>query len=332
MPKYSLIVPVYNRPEEVRELLESLDHQTFRDFEVVLVEDGSSERCEDVTYGYKDLNIRYFFKPNTGPGDSRNFGMLQAHGDYFIFVDSDCILPENYFSELDTSLSSKSLDCFGGPDDAHPTFTPVQKAINHVMTSMLTTGGIRGKKNQVDKFQPRSFNMGIDKEVFEKVGGFGDIHPGEDPDWSYRIMKAGFSTGLIPTARVFHKRRIDFKKFWKQVYKFGVVRVILGKWHPGTMKVIYAFPTAFIFFVLTSLALSLVNIDFVIPLVCFFFLVGFETLLKTRSIRISVLAMFATFIQMVGYGYGFAESFFKIKILGLNERKAFPNFFYAQKK
>ena len=234
------------------------------------------------------------------------------------------------FAEINQFLNTEDLDCFGGPDDAHPSFTTIQKAINHTMTSTLTTGGIRGKKKQVDKFQPRSFNMGLKKEVFEQVGGFGNIHPGEDPDLSYRIMNAGYTTGLVSNARVFHKRRIDLKKFWIQVYKFGVVRVILGKWHPGTLKVVYAFPSAFLLFTIFSLLLSLVDLTFLIPLGLYISLVFLESLLKTKSLLVSIISIPASFIQLWGYGYGFMKAILKIKFMKMDEKKAFPKMFFQR--
>ncbi|MBN4071416.1 glycosyltransferase, partial [Crocinitomix catalasitica] len=242
-----MIVPVYNRPVEVAELLSTLVEQTFKEFDILIIEDGSTEDCKAIVNQFSDrLDIKYFFKDNSGPGESRNFGMEKAEGDYMIFFDSDCLIPPNYFDEVEKYLAGQPLDCWGGPDDAHPSFTTIQKAINYSMTSVITTGGVRGKENRLDNFQPRSFNMGISQEVYKKVGGFGDIHPGEDPDLSYRIMDAGFKTGLIKDAVVFHKRRIDLQKFVKQVYKFGVVRVILMKWFPNKTKLTYFLPTSFL--------------------------------------------------------------------------------------
>ena len=211
--KYSIIVPVYNRPKEVYELLFSLSNQTFKEFEVLIIEDGSSEKCESVCDKFQDkLNITYIYKDNSGPGSSRNFGMEKAGGDYFIIFDSDCLIPEEYMLEVNTFLQNDYADCFGGPDAAHESFSNTQKSINYAMTSFFTTGGIRGGSEKLGKFQPRSFNMGISKKVFETVGGYGKIHPGEDPDLTFRIWEAGFKTSLIEKAHVYHKRRIDFKK------------------------------------------------------------------------------------------------------------------------
>jgi glycosyltransferase involved in cell wall biosynthesis len=144
---YSVIVPVYNRPEEIDELLLSLTRQSFHDFEVLIIEDGSENRCEHIVQKYSEkLAVRYYFKENSGQGFSRNFGFERASGDYFVVFDSDCIIPENYFETVHRFLSVTPVDCWGGPDRAHPTFTPIQKAINYSMTSFFTTGGIRGKK------------------------------------------------------------------------------------------------------------------------------------------------------------------------------------------
>ena len=293
-----------------------------------MVEDGSTQKCDHLISQY-DLSVKYFFKENTGPGDSRNFGMKQASGDYFLFFDSDCVLPVDYFEKLDAGLEELRPDAFGGPDAAHESFSMVQKAIDYSMTSFFTTGGIRGGKKQLDQYQPRSFNMGLSKEVFQKVGGFSDIHPGEDPDLSFRIMDAGFKVSLIPEARVFHKRRINFKLFAKQVYKFGVVRVILNKWHPNREKPVYFFPSLFMLGSLGLILLGFVGSAlFMLPLAAYLTLLFLEALWSTKSFVTSFLAVPAALIQLSGYGIGFLHSGFKIGLLGQNEKKAFPKFFF----
>lgn len=331
MRKYSVIVPVFNRPQEVKELLDSLLTQTYKNFEVVIVEDGSSEPCEFLLSNYStQLSIQYFFKPNTGPGDSRNFGMERATGDYFIFFDSDCIIPSQYFSILDTELATRPLDAFGGPDNAHESFSDTQKAINQAMTSFITTGGIRGRAKQLDKFQPRSFNMGLSKEVFKNVGGFSDIHPGEDPDLSYRIMNAGYSTGLVAGAFVYHKRRIDFEKFYTQVNKFGMVRVILLKWYPDKAKAVYYLPALFVLGCAILVLMSLFVHLSLTPLLLLSIVIWAEAIFNTGSLKISLLAVVASYIQLFGYGIGFLHAAWKIAIKGEDERKAFPKLFFKK--
>lgn len=329
-PKYSIIIPVFNRPDEMKEMLDSLSDQTIKPFEIVLVEDGSDKKSDFLINEY-DLPIHYFFKKNTGPGDSRNFGMNQAKGDYLLFFDSDCVLPPDYFEKLDKAMERLNPDAFGGPDAAHESFSDVQKAINYAMTSFFTTGGIRGGKKQLDKYQPRSFNMGLRKEVYEKVGGFSDIHPGEDPDLSFRIMNAGFKVSLIQEAVVFHKRRIDFGKFIKQVYKFGVVRVILNKWYPGTGKLVYALPTLFFLGTLGLILLGPITKGWsLMPLLLLVLIFGIDAL-RSNTLKVAMLAIPASFIQLLGYGFGFLKSQFKLNVLGLSERKAFPSFFFDKK-
>src|SRR5690606_20015412 len=259
---FSIVVPVFNRPEEIRELLESLVTQDFKNnFEVVIIEDGSLEGSADIVKGFQDrLQISYYYKENSGPGDSRNFGMERAEGNYFIILDSDCILPPQYLREVDTELKKDFVHCFGESDTADASFTPIKIAINHGMTSLLSTVGIRGEKNSVGRFQPRSFNMGLSREVFEKVGRFGRIHPGEDPDLTFRIWKAGYASRLFPEAFVYHKRRIDWGKFHTQVKKFGMVRPILNRWHPGTAKPTYWFPTLFIMGLIGAIILGALGI------------------------------------------------------------------------
>jgi len=307
---YSFIIPVYNRPNEIKELLESLAVQTYtKGFEVVIIEDGSTVSSEFVTKDFEEtLSISYYQKPNSGPGDSRNYGMARAKGNYFIVLDSDCILPAKYLEEVEKSLQNEFVHCYGGPDAAHTSFTKVQKAINYAMTSFFTTGGIRGGKKAVDKFQPRSFNMGISKEAFEKVGGYGNIHPGEDPDLTIRIWNNGYDTKLISSAYVYHKRRIDWNKFFIQVNKFGMVRPILNMWHPETKKITYWFPTLFCLGFLASLVLAILGYLIGLFLYAFYFAVIFlDAIIKTKNIGIAFLSVFATLVQFIGYGYGFLK-------------------------
>jgi glycosyltransferase involved in cell wall biosynthesis len=330
----SFIIPVYNRPDEISELLQSflfLDGN--KDFEIVIIEDGSTIKSDEIVNSYNDrLNITYFFKPNSGPGDSRNFGMKQAKGNYFIILDSDCILPKNYLNEVLNELNVNYTDCFGGPDAAHESFTSIQKAINFAMTSFISTGGIRGRKDSVNKFQPRSFNMGISKKAFEATHGFGNIHPGEDPDLSIRLTKLGFKTALIEKAFVYHKRRISWSKFYKQVHKFGSVRPILNTWHPDTTKLTYWFPSIFCLGLLLALVLLLFEIYVPIVLYGFYFSIAFIiALMKTRSIKVSIFSMFAICIQFLGYGYGFFKSTIKLASSKNNIEERFPQLFFKLK-
>ncbi|QHI34795.1 GalNAc(5)-diNAcBac-PP-undecaprenol beta-1,3-glucosyltransferase [Kordia antarctica] len=332
--KFSIIVPVYNRPDEVEELLESITQQTFQnDFEVVIVEDGSTIPAKEIIEKYTDrLNINYYFKENSGPGDSRNYGMERAQGNYYLIFDSDCILPSQYLSEVSKALQNKYVDCFGGPDAAHHSFTNIQKAISYAMTAFLTTGGIRGSKNAVNKFQPRSFNMGISKEVFEKTKGFGQIHPGEDPDLTIRIWNEGYETILIPEAFVYHKRRISWKKFHTQVNKFGMVRPILNLWHPETAKLTYWFPTLFClgFVVSTVLSIFLGFHWFLIAYGVYFVTILLDAFRTTKSIKIALLTIVAVCIQFYGYGVGFLKSTIALKIFKHKPQEKFPKLFFKK--
>lgn len=330
----SIIVPVYNRPEEVRELLQSLQNQeTKKDFEVVIVEDGSTESSEDVVELYRDaLQISYYFKENSGPGDSRNFGMKKAKGNYFIILDSDCILPPQYLVEVHKELEKEFVHCFGGPDAADTSFTTVQKAINYVMTSFFTTGGIRGGKTAVGKFQPRSFNMGLSKEAFKKTSGFGRIHPGEDPDLTFRVWKSGFASRLFPQAYVYHKRRIDWNKFYIQVNKFGMVRPILNQWHPGTAKLTYWFPTLFVLGLCLSIGAGVFGIFIPLGLYGLYFLVLFlDALRKNGSPVVASLSIYAALTQFVGYGYGFLKSTILLNFNSKEPETLFPKLFFKKR-
>jgi glycosyltransferase involved in cell wall biosynthesis len=330
---FSLIIPVYNRPDEVDELLESLSQQDYTDnFEVVIVEDGSSLRCDDVVRKYAGkLHLSYSFKENSGPGDSRNYGMKKARGDYFIIFDSDCIIPKNYLTEVDIALKENYVDCFGGPDAALDSFSDIQKAINFAMTSFLTTGGIRGGSEKIDKFQPRSFNMGLSRKAFEASNGFGNIHPGEDPDLTIRLWNLGFETKLFPNAYVYHKRRIDWDKFTVQVNKFGKARPILNSWYPQYNKITFFFPSVFIIGLLFALILLIFTYDALLQLYFAYFLTIFlVSTYKNKSFKVGLFSIKAVWKQFFGYGTGFIESFIKIIILNQKPQEAFPELFFKK--
>jgi glycosyltransferase involved in cell wall biosynthesis len=331
---FSLIIPVFNRPDEVEELLDSLSLLDYKaNFEIVIVEDGSSLKCDDVVRTFEGkLHLSYYFKQNSGPGDSRNFGMEKAKGDYFIIFDSDCIIPKNYLTEVTNALNENYVDCFGGPDKALDSFSDIQKAINFAMTSFLTTGGIRGGSEKIDKFQPRSFNMGLSRKAFEASHGFGNIHPGEDPDLSIRLWELGFETRLFPKAFVYHKRRIDWEKFSMQVNKFGKARPILNSWYPKYNKLTFFFPTLFIIGFVFALIISLIfNHDIILQLYFVYFLTLFiVSTYQNKSFKIGFLSIKAVWKQFYGYGTGFLISFIKVIILKQKPQEAFPELFFKK--
>jgi glycosyltransferase involved in cell wall biosynthesis len=329
--KFSIIIPVYNRPEEVRELFQSLAEQQYdKAFEVVLVEDGSDLSSQKVVEEYKTtLDITYLTKTNSGPGDSRNYGMNRADGNYFLILDSDCVLPPDYLQNVDEALSNDYVDCFGGPDTAHKSFTALQRAINYSMTSFWTTGGVRGHKSAARRFQPRSFNMGLSEAAFKASGGFGNIHPGEDPDLSLRLKHMGYRIKLVPEAYVYHKRRISFQSFAKQVYKFGLVRPILNKWHEKSARITFWFPT---FFMLGLLfALIALYLPWYWPLGTYglyFLLLLIDAWIRSGSLEIGLLALPAVLIQFTGYGYGFLKSNILVNFSKKKPRELFPELFF----
>lgn len=330
---FSLIIPVYNRPDEVEELLESLVKSTYNaDFEVVLVEDGSSLRCDEVVSKFNNqLSISYYYKENSGPGDSRNYGMQKAKGDYFIIFDSDCIIPKQYLNEVTAELQSNYVDCFGGPDGALDSFSDIQKAINFTMTSFLTTGGIRGGSEKIGKFQPRSFNMGLSRKAFEASNGFGNIHPGEDPDLSIRLWELGFETRLFTKAFVYHKRRIDWDKFTVQVSKFGKARPILNSWYPKYNKLTFFFPSVFIIGFFIAIVLLIFANDYLLKLYFGYFLLLFTlSTIKNKNPKIGYLSVIAAWKQFYGYGMGFMESYLKVIILKQKPQTAFPELFFKK--
>ena len=385
--KYSIIVPVFNRPDEVDELLESLCSQTLKDFElrsnsvttrqstdksdsalaapsfeVVIVEDGSEKTCKDVCDKYANiLDLHYYYKDNSGPGQSRNYGVERAHGEYVIILDSDVVLPEGYLMAINSQLSTlnSQLTCWGGPDASHPSFTPVQKAISYSMTSFFTTGGIRGGKKKLDKFYPRSFNMGIRRDVYQQLGGFSKMRFGEDIDFSYRIVEAGYQPQLFPDAWVWHKRRTDFRKFFRQVYNSGIARINLTKRHPGTLKLVHLLPAVFTLGVVGCLLLILAGaglyvegewldakglrptdnmhqgVGFVFcvlglfPLLFYSTVIFIDSSIRNRSLWVGLLSIPAAFTQLMGYGFGFIVAWWKRCVLKQDEFTAFEKNFYS---
>lgn len=329
--KYSVIIPVYNRPDEVNELLSSLTQQnrTTDDIEVIVVEDGSSVTCEDVAKQYsQQLNMHYYSKPNSGPGPTRNYGAERATGTYLIILDSDTVLPPDYFNAIDKELATQDSDAFGGPDRAHKDFSPIQKAINYGMTSFFTTGGIRGGKKKMDKFYPRSFNMGIKREVYNTLGGFSKMRFGEDIDLSIRIFENNYSCRLFPEAWVWHKRRTNFRKFFKQVHNSGIARIHLEKRHPGSMKLVHMLPAIFTLGVLTLLVGELMCVWSIVPLLAYALLIMIDASIKERSLKVGALAVVASFVQLLGYGTGFILAFWKRIILNEGEFSAYNQTFY----
>lgn len=347
--KYSIIVPVYNRPDEVDELLESLCKQSFKDFEVIIVEDGSSVACKEVCDKYMErLDLKYFLKQNSGPGQSRNYGAERSKGEYLIVLDSDVVLPEDYLQAVEDELLRQSADAFGGPDRAHDSFTDTQKAISYSMTSFFTTGGIRGGKKKLDKFYPRSFNMGIRRDVYMQLGGFSKMRFGEDIDFSIRIFDAGYKCRLFPDAWVWHKRRTDMRKFFRQVYNSGIARINLHKRHPGSMKLVHLLPMVFTVGVILLFLIACfgrvmmvygnpadfydwywVVIAALSPILLYSLLIFIDSALQNKSMHIGFISIGAAFVQLFGYGFGFIEAWWKRCVLGKDEFQAFEKNFYS---
>jgi len=348
--KYSVIVPVYNRPDEVEELLESLGTQTFRDFEVIIVEDGSKIPCKDVCDKFAGiLDLHYYFKPNSGPGQSRNYGVERANGDYVVIVDSDAVLPPGYMQAIEDELQRQPADAWGGPDAAHESFTTIQKAISYAMTSFFTTGGIRGGKKQMEKFHPRSFNLGVRRQVYLDLGGFSTERfskmalYGEDIDFSIRIFRGGYSCRLFPEAWLWHKRRTDFSRFWRQVYNSGYARINLWRKYPEALKPVHALPAVFtvgVFGLLLLFAAGVAlyvtgqwldayglrptddmhqGVGFVLcvlallPLLLYSALIFIDSSIRNRSLIVGLYSVPAAFVQLTGYGIGFIEALFRRK-------------------
>ena len=348
--RFSVIIPVYNRPDEVDELLDSLVKQTYRNFEVIIVEDGSSVTCESVVDKYKSLlDVHYYYKSNSGPGQTRNYGAERSSGTYLLILDSDCVLPPAYLSAIEEELQRDEADAFGGPDRAHDSFSTIQKAINYAMTSFFTTGGIRGGKKKMDKFYPRSFNMGIRADVYKALGGFSKMRFGEDIDFSIRIFKAGYRCRLFPEAWVWHKRRTDFRKFFKQVHNSGIARINLYKKYPDSLKLVHLLPAVFtvgVALCLLCLLIGLLLLVFqnqkdsfmtwgtllvavgVLPLLLFSLLIDIDATLKNKNCKIGVFSVLASFIQLTGYGSGFLRAWWQRCVCGKDSFSAFEKTFY----
>jgi glycosyltransferase involved in cell wall biosynthesis len=317
---FSIIIPLYNRPQEIKELLETLTLQTYKQFEVLVIEDGSADDAAGIVKSFSNrLDIKYFVKANEGQGFTRNFGFERAKGDYFVVFDSDCLIPENYLQIVNDALAKNYLDAYGGPDASHPSFTPVQKAISYAMTSPFTTGGIRGNKKGIGQFHPRSFNMGISRHVWEKAGGFIITRLGEDIEYSIRIHSLGFKIGLIPEAKVYHKRRTNFLQFYKQLHFFGRARINVYKFFPQQLKAVHFFPAIFTLFIIFTIISNITNWPIAllcnIVLVVVILLIFFHSWWKNKSLKIAFLSVIAAFIQLTAYGLGFMQDFWKRIIL-----------------
>lgn len=311
---FSVIIPVYNRPQEVDELLESLTQQSFKGFETLIIEDGSEEPCKHIVEKYSDdLDLRYYAKENSGQGFSRNYGFERAKGDFFIVFDSDCLIPSHYFETVEDYLSTHEVDAYGGPDREHESFTPIQKAISYAMTSPVTTGGIRGNKKHAGTFHPRSFNMGISREVYEKTGGYRITRMGEDIEFSIRIIDHGFTTALIPEAYVYHKRRTNLRQFFNQLHFFGRARINISRFYPTEVKTIHTLPALFTLGTVFLLTLPIWNPSLfkilIIPFLALFGLIFVHASKKNNSIYIGMLSSAASFIQLIAYGIGFMSEF-----------------------
>ena len=310
MPYFSIIIPVYNRPDEVDELLKSLTLQTFTDFEVLLIEDGSSIKCDEIAKNYSDrINVRYYYKENSGRSETRNFGMEKAEGEYFVFFDSDCVIPSFYFSKIKDKLTLSYTDSYGGPDKADESFTDLQKAFNFSMTSFLTTGGIRGSKGtKMEKFVPRTFNMGFSKEVYDEVGGFKDMF-GEDIDLSLRIRNHGYTCQLISDAFVYHKRRVSLSSFYRQVHVFGMARISLYLLHPTSLKLVHTLPALFTIVSILIILLSPFYPSLLLLLIIYYGLILIVSTFEYKKISIGFLSVITSAIQLYGYGWGFIKSY-----------------------
>ncbi len=328
-PLFSVIIPVYNRPQEVKELLESLSGQTLKNFEVIIVEDGSSVKCDELVKEYSSGEVNYYYKENGGPAAARNYGAERARGEWLLFFDSDCIIPQDYMVEAVKELEKNDCRLFGGADSSHPSFTTLQKAIDYSMTSPLTTGGIRGNRRSADKFYPRTFNMGIKKEVFDSIGGFSNMRFGEDVDFSYKVKEGGYESRFFPHAWVYHKRRNTFRTFFKQVFNSGIARIHLTRRHKGSLKIVHLLPSAFVLGCLLLLVLAILwSPLFLLPVALLALLLFADASVRKKSVKTGIYSVAASFVQLFGYGSGLLAGWWNICILGKGNYAAFVKNFY----
>ncbi|MFC0264871.1 glycosyltransferase [Fontibacter flavus] len=318
---FSIIIPVYNRPNEIKELLESLQKQSFRDFEVIIVEDGSLLTCGDIVQQYGQyMKVQYYFIENRGQGLARNYGMERANGDYFVLFDSDCIIPPQYLEVLKKAITNRNLDAHGGPDAADKNFSIFQKAINYSMTSFLTTGGIRGKMKDPSKYQARGYNMGLSKKAFGATKGFIDPNRAEDIELSIRLKKMGFRLELVEEAYVYHKRRNTWGSFLAQSFSFGQNRVHVSNFHPEAIKLVHLMPSVFLVgWILTLLFFLMGKSLFTWGAslyVIWILLVFLDAYIKEKSFAVGALAVFTSFGQLSAYGLGLITAFLPKKVLG----------------
>lgn len=317
----SFIIPVFNRPDEIHDLLQCFTQQTATNFEIIVVESGSTIASKNVVEKFSEkITVFYFLQGNNGQGFSRNHGMKKANGDYFAILDSDVIIDNNFVENLNKELATNFVDCYGGPDKLHPLSSPIQKAINYCLTSTFTTGGIRGNKNHVGKFFPRSFNMGFSRKVYEATNGFKIPFFGEDIELSARIMELGFKTGLYEDVYVYHKRKTNFTDFFKQMYFFGRARINIYTFFPKTLKIVHFFPAFFFLFLCSILPVFIINstigaLLFGLLLVYLAFIVV-DSFFIYKNLKIALLCVPGVLVQMSGYGTGFIKDFTKRVILG----------------
>jgi glycosyltransferase involved in cell wall biosynthesis len=313
MVHFSVIIPVYNRPQELDELLSCLQQQDFKDFEVIIIEDGSEISSKDIVKSYQSkLNLSYYVKENGGQGFARNYAFERANGNFFIILDSDALVEPDYLSEVNRGIIEGKLDLFGGPDKEHPSFSPIQKAISFSMTSVFTTGGIRGKaKNMGGQFHPRSFNMGISRKVWEATKGFKITRMGEDIEFSIRCISQGFTSGLLPKAFIYHKRRTSFSQFYKQLHFFGRARINISRFYPKELKWVHFLPLAYFLFFWNTIFLNIIDVNLGIYfsgiLAFYWALLLIDGLLSTKNIQVACLGLIAANIQLLAYGKGFLE-------------------------
>lgn len=338
---FSVIIPTFNRRDEVHDLLISLQKQTFdhQRFEVIIVDDGSTDGTNHLVESMRssvDFRLRFFQQDHAGPGLARNLGMTQAAGEYFLFIDSDCLADERWLEGLANAIEQEQPLAFGGPDGVLPEFSPLQKAIDYAMTSFLTTGGMRGHtRKRLAKFYPRSYNMGIHRSIFAKLGGMNNLRHGQDLEFSRRIVASGAKVIYIPAAIVYHKRRTSLQKFFRQIFNWGVARINLTKIDQAILEPLHFMPAvgADTFIVLTILApfCRICRYLWLLSSGAGLLILGvivIDAYRRYRQVKPALLAPLVALTQVFAYGFGFTAAYIWRIILGKEEFTGFVKRYY----
>ncbi len=334
----SVITPSYNRASELEHLMRSISAQSIDHnlFELIISDDGSTDDTEALINSWQEkasFSIKYISQENKGPGAARNHGLEKSIGELILFIDSDCEAHPKWIETIVDEYHKSEFDACGGPDGGKKDFTLLQKAIDYSMTSFFTTGGMRGhSEKMISKFYPRTHNMGVKRDKYEAVGGFGNLRHGQDIEFSHRIRTSGGKIRFIKNALVYHRRRTSLRQFIKQVFNWGVARINLGKIDTAMLEPVHFLPSLSI---LLSLFIILIiyQLDWGISEI---FLLFFSPLsiicllgaLNKKDLRVFPILLLVIPIQIFGYGLGFLQAYIRRFIFNEAELVGFKKNYY----